>query len=320
MRRFLFLLLPIVFFVNLQTASAMDNTDLVKGGIFNFNKTRTIGQAFDYWQGCDDKKWSSFTTESHIQVVQFECNLVIPSSIKTTDIFEYDDPQSWEVVSMSQTYQFTINLDDTFQLEKVTQKVVWDDGEIHEAPGDISELLPRIYDNWTIEEKDIVAMGFALDLVRGLLENQRNLVALTESLSSNIAEESNNQPSLAQANDELPTTTATARVQEPITLDGTIRYEGEGNEPNVILEFDNPVAVADQFYHMGEVTHSERHASEVHLRVNSTTLDQIDFIYRYPAGTRFQIRGEFMSANNIKWSGLPSDRNYFELEKATAIE
>ena len=35
-----------------------NNTDLVKDGIMNFNKTITVGNAFDNWNDCKNSEWN----------------------------------------------------------------------------------------------------------------------------------------------------------------------------------------------------------------------------------------------------------------------
>jgi len=68
MKRFVFGILTTMLMLGLSGCS--DNTDLVKDGIMNFNKTITVGNTFDNWKDCENSEWSSFETDNKTPVVQ----------------------------------------------------------------------------------------------------------------------------------------------------------------------------------------------------------------------------------------------------------
>lgn len=82
--------------------SYADNIALVKGSIMRFDKSITVGQAFDNWENCKDKKWIEFQTNNKKKIVEFTC----------------------KVNKMDCTVQWLINLDDTSEViyAKLTQK------------------------------------------------------------------------------------------------------------------------------------------------------------------------------------------------------
>jgi hypothetical protein len=41
----------------LSTCSYADNIELVKSSIMSFDKSITVGQAFDNWENCKNKEW-----------------------------------------------------------------------------------------------------------------------------------------------------------------------------------------------------------------------------------------------------------------------
>ena len=82
--------------------SYADNIDLVKDSIMRFDKSITVGQAFDNWENCKDKNWTEFQTNNKKKIVEFTC----------------------KVNKMDCTVQWLINLDDTSEViyAKLTQK------------------------------------------------------------------------------------------------------------------------------------------------------------------------------------------------------
>ncbi len=105
--------------------SYSDNIDLVKNSIMKFDKSITVGQAFDNWELCKDKKWTEFQTNNKKQIVEFIC----------------------KVNKMDCTVQWLINLDDTSEViyAKLTKKN--ENGEIFERNITQMQLFRAIYAN-----------------------------------------------------------------------------------------------------------------------------------------------------------------------------
>lgn len=111
--------------------------DTVKDGVLKFNKTITVGEALDNWQNCKTRKWEAFKTNNGMQVVNFTCNLAnIDEYIKSIKEGLSQNPK-WknldnikrlQLESDTITYQFTINKDNSFQLNSVQEKIKWKDG------------------------------------------------------------------------------------------------------------------------------------------------------------------------------------------------
>lgn len=105
--------------------SYSNNIDLVKNSIMKFDKSITVGQAFDNWELCKDKKWTEFQTNNKKQIVEFIC----------------------KVNKMDCTVQWLINLDDTSEViyAKLTNKN--ENGEILERNITPMQLFRAIYVN-----------------------------------------------------------------------------------------------------------------------------------------------------------------------------
>lgn len=105
--------------------SYSNNIDLVKNSIMKFDKSITVGQAFDNWELCKDKKWTEFQTNNKKQIVEFIC----------------------KVNKMDCNVQWLINLDDTSEViyAKLTKKN--ENGEIFERNITPMQLFRAIYEN-----------------------------------------------------------------------------------------------------------------------------------------------------------------------------
>jgi len=104
--------------------SYADNIDLVKDSIMRFDKSITVGQAFDNWEKCKDKKWTEFETNNKKQIVEFTC----------------------KINKMDCTVQWLINLDDTAEViyAKVTENK---NGRILERRMTPLQIFRAIYAN-----------------------------------------------------------------------------------------------------------------------------------------------------------------------------
>jgi hypothetical protein len=114
-------------------AGCGSDIDKVKKGFLGFNKTLTVGQALDNWKSCESKDWKSFTSDNGVRVVDFTCHH------KTEDYFsdlksymsksDRKHPTYIDIVDHTQTFQFTLNKDDTFQINAVSVQYTWSDGK-----------------------------------------------------------------------------------------------------------------------------------------------------------------------------------------------
>lgn len=127
------------------------DTDKVKNGILDFNKTITVGQALDNWTSCESKAWEEFSSENGVKVVQFTCNHKIKDFIEKVKIGvpeEINNGATYlDIVSNVEKFQFTMNKDDTFQIHNVSVETQWSDGEKIEGQQKPMEELEMAYSN-----------------------------------------------------------------------------------------------------------------------------------------------------------------------------
>jgi len=71
MQKLLFLVAAIVLLFGLNGCA--NDIDNVKDGVMDFDKTLTVGEAFDNWKACNKSQWNSFETDNGIKVVEFKC-------------------------------------------------------------------------------------------------------------------------------------------------------------------------------------------------------------------------------------------------------
>lgn len=143
-------LAAIAFLVaTLQGCGSPSDTELVKNGIMQFNKTLTVGEAFDRWSECQSRKWEEFKSDNGQRVVQFTCSAKNVTAFMNkaksilTNESKYDHFNLTEVV---ETFQWTINKDDTFQLQHVGTTWKWADGKTKEVDGN-AQMLKSVYSN-----------------------------------------------------------------------------------------------------------------------------------------------------------------------------
>jgi hypothetical protein len=120
------LLIVVILFSGCNEESVnISNIEKVKNGVMNFDKSITIGQAFDNWNSCKNKKWNEFRTDNQKQIVEFTCK------INTLDC----------------TIQWAINLDDTTKIIYAKLLKTNKDGQILEMKITTNQLLKVIYTN-----------------------------------------------------------------------------------------------------------------------------------------------------------------------------
>ena len=105
-----------------EESVSLSNIEKVKNSVINFDKSITIGQAFD---NCKNKQWNEFTTDNQRQIVEFTCK------INTLDC----------------TIQWAINLDDTTKIIYGKLLKTKKDGQVLERRITTNQLLKAIYAN-----------------------------------------------------------------------------------------------------------------------------------------------------------------------------
>ncbi len=166
--------------VSLQGCGSSD-INLVKSGVMDFNKTLTIGQAFDNWQNCSKSSWSDFKSSNGQRVVQFTCENknVKQYFSKLKEIYcskeemkckkgPEDMRRCFDVESITDSFQWTINTDNTFQLVNTTIDVRYKDGKSYIAHYDI---LYSVYSNEFVHNNEIFNVDFSVNqpLAEGIL-------------------------------------------------------------------------------------------------------------------------------------------------------
>jgi len=135
----------------LVLAGCGGDVDLVKGGVMDFNQTTTLGKALDNWKSCESRDWEGFETDSGIKVVQFTCQHKVSQYMDKAKILLSKKDQSnadhLNVASNIQTFQFTVNQDDTFQADNVQVKTTWEDDTYFDDSQTPVEQLETAYAN-----------------------------------------------------------------------------------------------------------------------------------------------------------------------------
>jgi hypothetical protein len=110
---------------------------LVKDGTLAFDKSLTIGQAFDNYQYFDNVKWEEITTDNGKKVVQV--NAII-------DLDKHPKGVEWKknIKEMKYIFQFTINQDETFQLSYGGIEAISINDEKNEINANNSQLMQNL--------------------------------------------------------------------------------------------------------------------------------------------------------------------------------
>jgi len=125
-----YLVASIFLFAALQGCGSPSDTDLVKNGIMPFNKTLTVGEAFGQ------------------RVVQFTCSArdVAAFMGKAKSMLNESNYDHFNMTEVLSTFQWTINKDDSFQLQDVGTTWTWADGKSKKVAAD-AEMLKSVYSN-----------------------------------------------------------------------------------------------------------------------------------------------------------------------------
>lgn len=109
----------------LSAYSYADNIKLVKNSIMSFDKSITVGQAFDNWENCKNKEWTNLKTNNQKQIVKFTCKI-----------------NKWDC-----NIQWLINLDETTKVIYAKLITEGKDGELLEKIIPPLQLFRAIYAN-----------------------------------------------------------------------------------------------------------------------------------------------------------------------------
>lgn len=128
------------------------NTSIVKNGVMDFNQTTTLGEALDNWQSCGNSYWNEFVTDNGISVVEFICEHDISAFALMLQELFYEANEGavshFGFNSIVQTFQFTLNQDETFQIDNIQESISWLDGRTLEIPVDnLISNLQNAYNN-----------------------------------------------------------------------------------------------------------------------------------------------------------------------------
>lgn len=134
--------------------------DIVKDGVIELNETTTIGKALDNWKTCKKTNWSDYKTDSDIRVVEFSCEFhskpfmnKVKSSVSDEDKIKGDH---LDVESIVQKFKFTINTDDTFQVDSSSLIFSWSDGKVFKRQLKLIEELEIVYENHSKYDPDMI--------------------------------------------------------------------------------------------------------------------------------------------------------------------
>lgn len=142
----------VTIFISILLTGCFSEVDTVKSGVMNFNKTITVGEAFDNWNNCQKGEWESFETDNKTKVVQFSCfKKGVKEYMSKAKSFLSEKEQAkasyLDIESNTQIFQFTINKDDTFQIDNVQVETVWSDGKKFSDSQKAMKELERVYEN-----------------------------------------------------------------------------------------------------------------------------------------------------------------------------
>lgn len=173
-----------------QLDSPDKNISLIKNEVLSFDKSLTIGEAFDGYSFFEDKKWKSFETDRKRQVVQFtgsfkNADIMISEGIDSREKFYKELFQtvprakdSYEtkkelgglavlkesknsIDKLNFVVQFVINRDDSFQIVYICYELLLQSRELCKAAlskKDVLKVLTKIYNNEEIYSFEVVPL------------------------------------------------------------------------------------------------------------------------------------------------------------------
>ncbi len=131
----------------------------VKDGYLNSYKSTTIGNAFNNYKVYDKTQWSDFKTDNGEKVVEFIGKMkpeALTGICTLLDGIEQDDIKESkkqcisifsDIKSAEHIVQFTINHDNTFEINSIEFKYVWSNGKISKNSLELKDFLADLYNN-----------------------------------------------------------------------------------------------------------------------------------------------------------------------------
>lgn len=141
------------YFSSFFISRGSSDVDLVQNAYLKFDESMYIGDAFNSWESCDDTNWEAFETDRGIRVVEYSCvNKGIKAKVKRLmDKDKNPEHQKFlDLDSITSHVQFTINKDDTLNVNYESDTYLWEDGKTFDfvLRGILSNgIIRRIYSN-----------------------------------------------------------------------------------------------------------------------------------------------------------------------------
>ncbi|GMT48649.1 MAG: hypothetical protein IEMM0008_0188 [bacterium] len=150
----LMILLSLV--ISLVHCGGGGNISLVKKGLLDFDKSKTVGEAFDNYKYFKGLKWDSFKSEDERDIVEVIAEYNIEKALKAMEAMELENIKAVrrgfdKIKKVIVTFQFRINKDNTFEVHWYGAKYYGKNGKKVEknlsSESDITNVLEGIYDN-----------------------------------------------------------------------------------------------------------------------------------------------------------------------------
>jgi len=138
-------LLIVGVFLSLMVTGCSD-VNIVKDGTLNFDKSITVGEAFDKYSYFSDTDWTDFKTSNGREIVQVAGEFNV----------DYIKKMGWEkqFKKASLIVQFKINKDDTFKIAAIGFKVTGINGKTKKIDAgkgmsviQLNNMLKELYDD-----------------------------------------------------------------------------------------------------------------------------------------------------------------------------
>lgn len=138
--------LIIVSFTAVMFIGCGDDVSTIKNGTLEFDKSITVGQAFDKYKYFSSTKWKNFSTDNGKKIVE------VKGDFKNEYLqdMELED----QFVSASLIVQFTINKDDTFKISALALDFLTRNGDkkrqdigANLTARELNTLLSELYNN-----------------------------------------------------------------------------------------------------------------------------------------------------------------------------
>lgn len=163
----------VVALATIMLSACGSNVDTVKSGTMEFNQTISVGEALDNWSSCQQGDWDEFETDNGVTVVEFTCKHEIAGYVSKLKTLlkgqKIKDTSMLDLDNITQTFQFTINKDDSFQIDYVENSFTWKDGKTVNFQQKEVEELKSVYNNDVVYNAEDLNASAAFDTYYALL-------------------------------------------------------------------------------------------------------------------------------------------------------